>query len=90
MHLVISYFSLLSVVENSTQIISKSQPKDPNTPLPTASIAVTVAMDLNSTGYDFDASIAAMSNLCTSLPKYDQLLKQLKITKGPLKGGYKC
>jgi len=50
-----------------------------------------MAMDLNSTGgYDFDASMASMSNLCSALPRFDQLLEKLKITKGPLEGDLKC
>jgi hypothetical protein len=64
---------------------------DPNTPPTHASLAVTVAMDLNSTGgYDFDASMASMSNLCASLPRFDQLLEMLKVTKGAFEGEYKC
>jgi len=48
-------------------------------------------MDLNSTGeYDFDASMAAMSNLCATIPRFDQLLEMLKVTKGAFEGEYKC
>ena len=31
-----------------------------------------------------------MEELCASMPHYNQLLEKLKITKGPLKGEYKC
>jgi hypothetical protein len=81
---------LLSIVESSTQIVPNAQP-DPNIPPPLASLTVSVAMDLNSSGgYDFDASMAFMSNLCSALPRFDQLLEKLKVTKGPFEGEYKC
>jgi len=81
---------LLSIVESSTQIIPNAQP-DPNIPPPLASLAVTAAIDLNSTGgYDFDASMAYMSKLCAALPRFDQLLEMLEVTKGAFKGEYKC
>ena len=80
---------LLSIVESSTQIVPNAQP-DPNIPPPLSSLAVTMAMDLNSTGgYDFDASMASMSNLCSALPRFDQLLEKLKVMKGAFEG-YKC
>jgi len=31
-----------------------------------------------------------MEELCASMPRYNQLLEMLKITKGLLKGEYKC
>ena len=80
---------LLSIVESST-VVPNAQP-DPNIPPTLASLAVTVAMDLNSSGgYDFDASMASMSNLCHALPRFDQLLEMLKVTKGASKGEYRC
>jgi len=82
------FFSLLLIVVQNSNVV----PNGPTPPLPPPPVsqAVTVALDLNSTGYDFDASIGAMSNLCADLPKHDQLLEKLKITKGPLEGDLKC
>jgi hypothetical protein len=69
------------VVPIDQQVVANDLTPSPPTPLATEPLAST---------YSSPTPETSIEDICESLPRYKELLKELEIKRGPLEGNFKC